>query len=177
MKHDFLITPHLNQAFESEGSSGGSWSNGITRRSFIKRTGGATVASLVAWNLTNQRTRADLPSSATSGSGSTDVIWKKYKTDKDIPIVGYGSTSEAATEDFYRNAESENISGTSNSTFTGEQREADVSGMKRSSPPFISSEHGTGAAPNPVLQSNGVWKCARTIAKGTKFLKWFYVSK
>lgn len=49
MKHEFLVTPpHLNQAFESGGSSGGGCGNGITRRSFIKRTGGASVAVLVA---------------------------------------------------------------------------------------------------------------------------------
>lgn len=59
MKHDFLVRPHLNQAFEPEGSAGGAWGSGITRRSFIKRTGGATVASLVAWNLATTKSRAE----------------------------------------------------------------------------------------------------------------------
>jgi hypothetical protein len=32
--------------------------NGITRRSFIKRTGGATVATMVTWSLVSQTARA-----------------------------------------------------------------------------------------------------------------------
>lgn len=52
MKHHFLLSPHrLNQAIESSVSGGGgSFGNAITRRSFLKRTGGATVAAMVAWN-------------------------------------------------------------------------------------------------------------------------------
>lgn len=61
MKHEFLVCPPtLNQAFESASSSGGAWRNGITRRTFLKRTGGATVASLVAWNLSIERAKADV---------------------------------------------------------------------------------------------------------------------
>ena len=76
MKHDFLISPQLNQAFESEGSSGVGWGNGITRRSFIKRTGGATVASLVAWNVTTTKSRAE-----EDGEGSGSVSWKMDMVD------------------------------------------------------------------------------------------------
>jgi len=48
----------LNQAFESSGKASG-FSNGITRRSFLKRTGAASVATLVAWNLTSQSVDAE----------------------------------------------------------------------------------------------------------------------
>jgi hypothetical protein len=52
MNHDFLIgSVQLNQAFESTVGSGG----GVTRRSFIKRTGGATIATLVALHVTSQQ--------------------------------------------------------------------------------------------------------------------------
>jgi hypothetical protein len=51
----FLPPPvRLSQAFESEKFSGGASGSEITRRSFIKRTGGATVATLVAWNLASR---------------------------------------------------------------------------------------------------------------------------
>lgn len=72
MKHDFLVRPpHLNQAFESEGSAGGAWGNGITRRSFIKRAGGATVASLVAWNALTSMARAQ----GGQGEGNSSGSW------------------------------------------------------------------------------------------------------
>lgn len=54
-ENSFLPPPvRLSQVFECDHSGGG----GITRRSFIKRTGGATVATMVAWNLTVNEARA-----------------------------------------------------------------------------------------------------------------------
>ena len=53
-----MLPPRLNQAFETAASGGGYPSNEITRRTFLKRTGGATVASLVAWNLAAERAEA-----------------------------------------------------------------------------------------------------------------------
>lgn len=51
----FLPNPiHLSQAFDSEPSSGGAPNGEITRRTFLKRTGGATAASMVAWNLASK---------------------------------------------------------------------------------------------------------------------------
>lgn len=41
--------------------------NEITRRTFIKRTGGATVATLVAWNLSSQQLQAEENSAPSSG--------------------------------------------------------------------------------------------------------------
>lgn len=69
----FLPPPvRLSQAFESKNFSGGASGSEITRRSFLKRTGGATVATLVAWDVANQIARATgeptLGSFATSGS-------------------------------------------------------------------------------------------------------------
>ena len=62
----FLPPPvRLSQAFENGESGGG----GVTRRSFIKRTGGATVATMVAWNLVTNEARAE-----EGGSGSTFSI-------------------------------------------------------------------------------------------------------
>ncbi|MFC7339513.1 hypothetical protein ACFQY0_20140 [Haloferula chungangensis] len=62
-KSNFLPPPvRLSQAFDESGGGG------MSRRLFIKRSGGATVASIAAWNLTATAARADEP-----GSGS-----KKY---------------------------------------------------------------------------------------------------
>lgn len=85
MKHEFLVPPpYLNQAFESGGSSGGGWGNGITRRSFIKRTGGATVASLVAWNLTTNCAKGE----HVAGSCSHIVVGSPGKVDS--PTIAHG---------------------------------------------------------------------------------------
>jgi len=41
----------LNQAFDSDRSSGSSiWNNPITRRSFLKKSGGATVGAVILMN-------------------------------------------------------------------------------------------------------------------------------
>ncbi|HEY8961565.1 MAG TPA: twin-arginine translocation signal domain-containing protein, partial [Luteolibacter sp.] len=65
MNPHFLIRPvQLNQAFEHEKATGGG-GNDVTRRTFIKRTGGATVAAMVTWNLATLEARAE-----EGGSGS-----------------------------------------------------------------------------------------------------------
>ena len=65
----FLPLPiHLSQAFESERLSGGASDPEITRRSFLKRTGGATMATLVAWNVASHK--ADAQSNYFSDSSS-----------------------------------------------------------------------------------------------------------
>lgn len=79
MNHQFLIRPaQLNQAFESNSSSGGGDGSDLTRRTFIKRTGGATVATMVAWNLTMNEARAQGDG---SGSGSHFSIEGLLETD------------------------------------------------------------------------------------------------
>lgn len=55
----FLPPPiRLSQAFDPEKFSGGVSGSEITRRSFLKRTGGATVATLVAWNSASTKLNA-----------------------------------------------------------------------------------------------------------------------
>lgn len=67
-------TVRLSQAFESEKFSGGASGSEITRRSFIKRTGGATVATLVAWNMATQQARADGDNASDNSSGSYGML-------------------------------------------------------------------------------------------------------
>lgn len=53
MNPDFLISPpsELYQAFDPEAAAGGATESGrLTRRSFVKRTGAASVGVIVAWN-------------------------------------------------------------------------------------------------------------------------------
>lgn len=50
-------------------------SGGITRRSFLKRSGGATVAAMVAWSLTEEQLRAEVINDSISLSGTKDA-WK-----------------------------------------------------------------------------------------------------
>jgi hypothetical protein len=72
MNHEFLIvSAQLNQTYESYRCSEiGAADNGITRRSFIKRSGGATVGTIVAWNLAVQKNNAQNPEIVFSGSHS-----------------------------------------------------------------------------------------------------------
>lgn len=85
MDSPFLIRPpQLNQASESGSSSGGG--NGVTRRAFIKRTGVATVATIVAWNLQVATARArvdeDTNSNAVSRNGYLIKVDKVDFTNK-----------------------------------------------------------------------------------------------
>lgn len=72
MNHNFLVRPeHLNQAFESQepcGCGGHGPGNGLTRRSFIKRTGAVTVATMVAWSAATHQARAEAASGSASAS-------------------------------------------------------------------------------------------------------------
>ena len=83
-----MLPPRLNQAFETAPSGGGFASNEITRRTFLKRTGGATVASLVAWNLAAERARADLESG--SGYPSFRLIITEYERTSANNVIGVG---------------------------------------------------------------------------------------
>lgn len=75
----------LSQAFECDDSRG----SGITRRTFIKRMGGATVATMVAWNLTANEARAEGDGSG-DGSGSG---WWDMKCS--LPSSGSGTVNVA----------------------------------------------------------------------------------
>ena len=65
MNRDFLIgSAQLNQASESQESGG---SSSMTRRSFIKRTGAVTVATMIAWQASQAPVNAEpLPHGAVS---------------------------------------------------------------------------------------------------------------
>jgi hypothetical protein len=62
---------------ESRFSGGASWNDGMSRRSFLKRTGGATAATLVAWHSASLKCRAEGEESATGGS-EEDGNWGPY---------------------------------------------------------------------------------------------------
>ena len=63
MKHEPSVPPQSprSQSEISRASSGHEWNNGISRRSFLKRTGGATVGTLVAWYSSSMDASANLP--------------------------------------------------------------------------------------------------------------------
>ena len=60
--------------------SGQDWNNKIIRRSFLKRTGGATLATIAAWNLTSTSSEAAAPTASQSGN----YVWSvTYATNKE----------------------------------------------------------------------------------------------
>jgi len=66
----FLLSPTLLSQTSDPIDTGG----GMTRRLFIKRTGGATVATIVAWNLAAGSAKANPSGHAQSTSCTTDLI-------------------------------------------------------------------------------------------------------
>ena len=90
MDSPLLIRPPLlNQASESGSSSGGG--NSVTRRTFIKRTGGATVATLVAWNLQVAKANAERESSGNSSASFMCAISPVHLDASPGNVVGYCS--------------------------------------------------------------------------------------
>jgi hypothetical protein len=110
--------PRLNQAFDSDRSSGSSiWNNPITRRSFLKKSGGATVGAVILMNtLGTTQAQAETtegsvscqchvlgkPNDAQNGYNETGVAtyngWKfkgKYFTS---PYDGTGSAVTVSTK-------------------------------------------------------------------------------
>jgi hypothetical protein len=60
MNNEPLVPPpSSNSQPENFSSAGHDWNNGITRRSFLKRTGGATLATMVTWHGVVNRTYAE----------------------------------------------------------------------------------------------------------------------
>lgn len=56
MRYEFLASPDLHQKVQACESTGGGGAQSLaTRRSFLKRTGGATVAAMVAWNIAQEQ--------------------------------------------------------------------------------------------------------------------------
>lgn len=79
--------------------TGSEWNNGITRRSFLKRTGGVTAATIIAWNSSALSARATEP--PTAGGSNKNYIWIVYKFTQNTPlsVTGSGSTPGAALAD------------------------------------------------------------------------------
>lgn len=97
MNHDFLIgSAQLNQAFESKNSSGvgGNGGSSVTRRSFIKRTGGATVAAFVCWNLANQQLNAQ-----NFGEGALPCSARRTWNGKDSISLPFQDLRDGVKED------------------------------------------------------------------------------
>ena len=51
--------PARSQSDTTTTAAGHEWNNGISRRSFLKRTGGATLGTMVAWHLSTSKSNAE----------------------------------------------------------------------------------------------------------------------
>lgn len=86
------LPPRLNQAFDAEKSSGSSiWNNPITRRSFLKKSGGATVGAIVLSSILTDTAKAEIETWTTSDGTSIsmdvdkEVVWCfKVKKEPDV---------------------------------------------------------------------------------------------
>jgi hypothetical protein len=72
----------------TDGETSGSAGHAVTRRSFVKRTGGATVATLVAWNMTMTAQRALAMESIVDGGSTSegDADWKVRSAPVGLPF-------------------------------------------------------------------------------------------
>lgn len=85
---EILPLNRFSQAFEAVGFVGGASSSEISRRSFMKRTGRATVATLMAWNLASHEIRA-----ANAFTSDSSPNWE-------VRSRAVGSKTDAAKEGF-----------------------------------------------------------------------------
>ena len=79
-------------------------SSGLTRRRFLKRTGGATLATMTSWSIL--ATTANAEDHTCNQSCPEDVtIYEEYKItdDEDVPVTGVGELPEDAMKDFHAN--------------------------------------------------------------------------
>ena len=61
----------LFQEFDLDGSNGGSWNDALSRRRFLKRMGGATAVTLVAWHTSSLQSRGETENPEAAESGTT----------------------------------------------------------------------------------------------------------
>jgi hypothetical protein len=61
----------LFEEFDLDGSSGGSWNDALSRRRFLKRMGGATAVTLVAWHASSLQSRGQTENPEAAESGTT----------------------------------------------------------------------------------------------------------
>lgn len=90
MNHDPLVPPHSDgrQPENSPANAGHEWNNGITRRSFLKRTGGATLATMVTWNLCRQQVLAEGDGNAgDSGEKWGMLCWSPGTSGSPVPLL------------------------------------------------------------------------------------------
>lgn len=97
MKHQFLIgTSQLQQAFEADRPCGcGSHDNKVSRRSFMKRTGGATVAAFLAAGAYSSAAANPAPGKA----GHCNRHSKVCSWVTNIEVKFTSATSEGLTEE------------------------------------------------------------------------------
>lgn len=82
MNHNPSVPSPSDDRQSESTASGTEWNNGITRRSFLKRTGGATLATMVTWHLATDQSlagnvlKAELPLKAkvTIGAGEFSPV-------------------------------------------------------------------------------------------------------
>ncbi len=79
MNNSFLLPPpgRLNQPVDGETEGGGGAMSSMTRRKFLKRSGGATVATLVAWNLASTQANAQIEENGGSSGSEYFLICTK----------------------------------------------------------------------------------------------------
>ena len=86
MNHEPLVSiPSANRQPENNGpsSTGHEWNNGITRRIFLKRTGGATIGTIITWNLGTNTADAKIPEAGQSGN----YVWSVTYELKNAKVV------------------------------------------------------------------------------------------
>ena len=73
--------------------SGSQWNDQLTRRRFLKRSGAASVATIIAWNLTSKPTLAE---AAATGKSDEEKVWKSRRWGCKRVLAGPSNTPFSA---------------------------------------------------------------------------------
>ena len=80
-------------------------SGGITRRSFLKRSGGATVAALVALGLATETLHAQNSSNSSANASQTFDTYVQHAITASVTVTGFGNPGPTGQGDAARDAE------------------------------------------------------------------------
>jgi hypothetical protein len=74
---------------------GSEWNDQLTRRRFLKRSGAASAATIIAWNLTSKPALAE---AASTGKSDEEKVWKKRRWACKLTLAGPRNTPYTAEE-------------------------------------------------------------------------------
>ena len=137
----------------------------------MKRTGGATAATLIAWNSSALSVRAsETPVSGASGNFS--IIWAifVYASSQETTVTGTGSTPGKALDDLNEKLGKKGVQFGGYSDRESDSGLYDVRNLKS----VCRYTRPDGSVKVPTSDGNGGFTISMTLKKGTRFMVIYY---